>query len=100
MVSQTDRWVVRVKKNEVNGYHILEPKRHLTSWGEFNIQELTEMGSIIQTLETLLKKEYMAEKVYIVTISELVPHLHLHVIPRNKNSNIKGLPLIEKALQS
>ena len=50
-------------------------------------------------MSLFLKSELGAERVYTVTISEVVRHLHIHVIPREENSDIKGLSLIEQATQ-
>ncbi|MGF7034605.1 diadenosine tetraphosphate (Ap4A) HIT family hydrolase [Paenibacillus mucilaginosus] len=99
LVRETSSWYVRLKNpTNVPGYHIIEPKRHITKWGEFSPEEIVEMGELIKALENQLIEQHNAEKVYTVTISEMVPHLHLHIIPRTKDSQISGLSLIEKAI--
>ncbi|MFB0845139.1 HIT family protein [Paenibacillus oleatilyticus] len=92
-------WVVRLNpSSSVQGYRIIEPKRHVENWNELSNDEFAEMGDLIKKLEINLKEMYNAERVYVVTISEQVRHLHLHVIPRAEDSALKGLPLINNAI--
>lgn len=93
-------WLLRHGNAGIKGYFYLEPRRHVENWSEFSSRELQKIGSLIQKLEAVLKKELPLERLYVVTISEAVRHLHLHLIPRLKHDEIKGLPLIEKATSS
>lgn len=81
------------------GYLYIEPKRHVENWGEFTDEELSTVGPLIKKLENALKKELSIDRVYVVTISEAVRHLHFHIIPRQSDQDTKGLPLIEQATQ-
>jgi len=83
----------------VLGYVQVEPKRHIENWGQMNAVELNELPRIIQTLETILKLEVDADRVYSVSINEAVRHLHFHIIPRTRVSSTKGLALIEQTTQ-
>ncbi|QHT48040.1 HIT family protein [Bacillus sp. SB49] len=85
--------------SQVLGYYYLEPKRHVENWTDLSVQELTEMGPLVQEVEKVLREEDKAERLYVVTISEAVRHLHLHLIPRSREEEVKGLPLIEQATQ-
>ena len=92
-------WVIRLNSSSsVQGYRIIEPKRHVENWNELSSDEFVEMGDLIKKVEIELKEKYNAERVYVVTISEQVRHLHLHLIPRAEDSVLKGLPLINKAI--
>ncbi|QWG73464.1 HIT family protein [Bacillus mycoides] len=86
-------------ESQVLGYIYVEPRRHIESWYELTSDEMLDLGLIIQKVSLFLKRELKAERVYTVTISEVVRHLHIHVIPREKHSDIKGLSLIEQATQ-
>ncbi|BCC32327.1 hypothetical protein BCM0100_5053 [Bacillus cereus] len=86
-------------ESKILGYVYIEPRRHVESWYELKSDELLDLGLIIQKVSLFLKSELGAERVYTVTISEVVRHLHIHVIPREENSDIKGLSLIEQATQ-
>ncbi|WP_052191880.1 HIT family protein [Priestia aryabhattai] len=83
--------------SQILGYLHLIPKRHIESLSEMNENELNEFPYIIKKLEELLVKHVAAERVYIVTISESVRHLHFHLIPRSSNNQTRGLNLIEQA---
>ncbi|MCV9884484.1 HIT family protein [Metabacillus halosaccharovorans] len=86
-------------ESNIIGYLYIETKRHVENWFELNEHEMLEMSNMVKMLSSILKKEINAERVYTVTISEAIRHLHIHVIPRGENENVKGLKLIEKATQ-
>jgi diadenosine tetraphosphate (Ap4A) HIT family hydrolase len=83
----------------VFGYFYIEPIRHVEHWDELSEAEFTEITSLLWKLTAFLKKEVNADRVYTVTISEAVRHLHIHVIPREESSEVKGIQLIEQATQ-
>lgn len=86
-------------ESQVQGYLYLEPLKHVENWGEFTVEELHEMARIIPVVEKVLNRLFDLERLYVVTISETVRHLHLHLIPRVKEQEIKGIPLITQATQ-
>jgi len=86
-------------ESQVKGYLYLEPNRHVESWSEFTLDELHEMSELIRSVEMILKKLIPVDRLYIVTISETVRHLHLHLIPRLTDDEIKGIELISHATQ-
>jgi diadenosine tetraphosphate (Ap4A) HIT family hydrolase len=57
------------------------------------------MAKAIPLVEKILMKQFPIERLYIVTISEAVRHLHLHLIPRMKEQEVKGISLITQATQ-
>jgi diadenosine tetraphosphate (Ap4A) HIT family hydrolase len=85
--------------SQILGYLYIEPKRHVEDWSDFNDEELAKVGPLIKMLEQAVKKELNIDRVYVVTISEAVRHLHFHIIPRLEGSNVRGLALIEQATQ-
>ncbi|MGG0518671.1 HIT domain-containing protein [Priestia aryabhattai] len=85
--------------SQILGYLILSPKRHLEAWSDMSEEELVEFPNLIKTLESLLIKHVNAERVYTVTISEAVRHLHFHLIPRSNTEEVKGIDLIQQATQ-
>ncbi|GIO41959.1 HIT family protein [Paenibacillus apis] len=86
-------------ESQVQGYLYLEPLKHIENWGEFTADELLEVARIIPVVEKVLNRLFDLERLYVVTISEAVRHLHLHLIPRVKEQEIKGIPLIAQATQ-
>jgi diadenosine tetraphosphate (Ap4A) HIT family hydrolase len=100
-IYEDEDWIVTPGplSSQILGYMYLEPKRHVENWSEFTSEELAKVGPLIKRIEQALKMELNINRVYVVTISEAVRHLHFHVIPREENSNVKGLDLIEQATQ-
>jgi diadenosine tetraphosphate (Ap4A) HIT family hydrolase len=85
--------------SQILGYLYIEPKRHVENWSDFTEAELQKVGPLIKQLEQALKKVLNIDRVYVVTISEAVRHLHFHIIPRTEEGAVKGLDLIEQATQ-
>lgn len=100
-IYEDQNWVVTHGpiESQILGYLYIEPKRHVENWGELTDEELSTVGPLVKKLEAALKQELLIDRVYVVTISEAVRHLHFHIIPREYNNDIKGLPLILQATQ-
>ena len=100
-IYEDEDWIVTPGplSSQILGYMYLEPKRHVENWSEFTSEELAKVGPLIKRLEQALKMELNINRVYVVTISEAVRHLHFHIIPREDSSEVKGLDLIEQATQ-
>ena len=73
VVGETFHWVVRHSEFSKNapGYLYIEPKRHVETYNDL--------------------------KLYTITISEAVPHLHFHLVPRFEESP-KGIEFLQLAL--
>lgn len=75
------------------GHCLLAPKQHVRTLYELP----TEMGnsflSTIQSLGKAIKKAFQAEGTFIAInneVSQSIPHLHAHIVPRNKGDGLKG----------
>ncbi len=79
------------------GACIVEPRRHLPSWGELLDNEAARMGIAIRNLARALQQSEAAEHVYIFVLGHHIPHLHVWVIPRYKGTPREywGLNLLE-----
>ena len=69
-------------QNTYLGYLMVEPKRHVTGWGELTDDEAEAMGRLVNRAGRSLKESEGAEHIYSVVMGDAVPHLHIHVIPR------------------
>lgn len=99
-IFETENWIITSGpvESQITGYLYMAPKRHIENWYEFNEIELLELGPIIKKVEMALRGEVPLERLYTVTISEAMRHIHIHLIPREKNNkDVKGLSLIEQA---
>ena len=81
---QDDQWLLR-HSNETNieGYLILEARRHILDLSQANQEELLSFGPIIALATKSIRAVVKPEKVYTFTLAEAVPHLHVHLIPRS-----------------
>lgn len=74
----------------VKGWLILKTKRHTEGITGINQDEASELGEILNQLPKLQKKLCKADQVYLCCFTELVSHLHIHLIPRSANETRKG----------
>ncbi|WP_035207268.1 HIT family protein [Metabacillus indicus] len=81
------------------GYLYIEPVNHYENWADIPDETFLEITRLLKKIDVFLRKELNAERVYSVTISEMVRHIHFHLIPRYSYSSKKGVDLIEKATQ-
>ncbi|WP_143804847.1 HIT family protein [Paraliobacillus ryukyuensis] len=94
-------WLITKGSYDANilGYLCLAPRRHVEDWSDLTIDETKQIGVLIKTIELAIKQIIDIDRLYTVTISEAVRHLHFHLIPRKKDDSIRGLPLIQQATQ-
>ncbi|WP_156291278.1 HIT family protein [Oceanobacillus salinisoli] len=100
-IYETENWVIShgPLASQLLGYMYVEPKRHVEDWAQFTEEELVELGPLIKKIEAAIQKELSVDRLYMVTISEAVRHLHVHLIPREVDGDVKGVALIEQATQ-
>jgi len=66
----------------VEGWLIVEPRRHIEHMSEMNEAESAALGLLLAKAERLIKEKLGAEHVYLQRINDKVAHLHFHLIPR------------------
>ena len=74
----------------VLGWLVLVTKRHVEGITGMNRDEAAELGEILVEMPKIQKKLCEAAQIYVVFFTELVSHLHLHLIPRHINETKKG----------
>ncbi|MBX2860339.1 MAG: hypothetical protein KTR14_03835 [Vampirovibrio sp.] len=85
----TERPLVALKGHR-GGYVQLAPSREVTSYKEAPTEVFQAAHAWAAQLELL-----GARRVYWITLSEVVSHLHIHLYPRWTENELKGLPLFE-----
>jgi ATP adenylyltransferase len=71
-----------------NGHVMVVPYRHLATFGDLSIEELTEIGVLIQRAEAALFQAYQPHGFNIgVNLGKpagagVLEHLHVHIVPR------------------
>lgn len=99
VLKEFEFWYLRkapLEKN-CNGYLYVECKRHVENYINLNQEEWNEFSNVIQYGINWINTHYFPEKVYIVSIGEQVPHLHVHLVPRYPE-NSKGLEYLKTIL--
>jgi len=66
----------------VAGWMVIAPERHVVGWDALSSEEASLLGDLIRRASAAIKAETGAERVYTAHFSEVVPHLHVHLVPR------------------
>jgi histidine triad (HIT) family protein len=75
-----------------DGHLLVIPKRHYQSIKEVPPKILTELITHVKRAAKVLQKRHHGTNILLndgKAAGQVVPHLHFHVIPRDKNDNIK-----------
>ena len=82
-----------------NGHVMVVPYRHLATFGALSIEELTEIGVLIQRAEAALMEAYQPHGFNIgVNLGKpagagVLDHLHVHIVPR-WNGDTNFMPVL------
>ncbi|HEY9870931.1 MAG TPA: HIT family protein [Candidatus Obscuribacterales bacterium] len=76
-------WIVRhSRETNILGYLVLASRRHFLDLSESTDEEAESYGKILSTAIKAVRQVVPCERVYTFTLGELVPHFHVHIIPR------------------
>jgi diadenosine tetraphosphate (Ap4A) HIT family hydrolase len=70
---------------DIKGWLIIVPGRHIESQTELTREELDELIHLQAKFTSHLKGLLLPERIYWVCFSEVVRHIHFHLIPRAEN---------------
>ncbi len=99
LLKEFNFWYLREAPIEKNckGYVYVECKRHVESYINLSQEEWKEFSQAIEYGMKWIAENYSPQKIYIVSIGEQVPHLHVHLVPRYLESQ-KGLDHLKSVL--
>ncbi|HEX5758282.1 MAG TPA: HIT family protein [Thermoanaerobaculia bacterium] len=83
----------------LHGHCLVVPRRHVETLAELAPQEVGPLFAAVQRLARAVEAGLEAEGVFIainVKISQSVPHLHVHVVPRWKGDGLFSQKLVWK----
>lgn len=75
------------------GHTLIAPKEHYPTLYDLPKNLIAPMFSLAQTVGKAVELAMEASGSFIAmnnTISQSIPHLHIHIVPRNKNDGLKG----------
>ncbi len=81
------------KKPLFPGHTLLVPRRHIYSLEEVEAPLLSQLVLNVQMLAQAVERAMGAEGTFIAInnkVSQSVPHLHFHIVPRKKHDGLKG----------
>jgi diadenosine tetraphosphate (Ap4A) HIT family hydrolase len=71
--------------DEIPGYIRLVTNSHIKEFSDLSDDEAIQITLAIKKIEKILLKHTKADKINIASLGNMVPHLHIHIIPRFKN---------------
>ena len=76
-----------------HGHTLLVPRKHVETLGELPVSLVEPFFKTAQLLSRVVEKALDAEGTFVAMnnrVSQSVPHLHIHVVPRRKKDGLKG----------
>ncbi len=73
--------------SSIEGWTVLVPRHHVMSVADLTDTEVSELGPLVRDLSRTVQAVTGSPKTYVVQFAEHPqhPHVHLHVIPRDKD---------------
>jgi histidine triad (HIT) family protein len=75
------------------GHVLVIPTEHISTLADLPAQQVGPLFQAAQKLETAVERALESEGSFIAVnnrVSQSVPHLHVHIVPRNKGDGLKG----------
>src|SRR4051794_18322931 len=78
----------------LRGWLILKPERHVVQVAELTAEESASLGPLIQKAARAVMAALGAERVYVVSMGEVVQHVHFYLVPRYADMPRHGLRVL------
>lgn len=75
------------------GHVLLIPKQHVETLSDLPAEQVGPFFANVQRLASAVESAMQAEGTFIAMnnrVSQSVPHLHVHIVPRRKGDGLKG----------
>jgi histidine triad (HIT) family protein len=75
------------------GHVLLIPRRHVVTLAELPADDVGGFFGLAQRLEVAVERGMEAEGSFVAInniVSQSVPHLHVHIVPRRKKDGLRG----------
>ena len=71
--------------NEIPGYIRVITNKHIKEFSELNDKEAIDIMLAVKKIEKKMLEFLRPDKTNIASLGNMVPHLHIHIIPRYEN---------------
>ncbi len=75
------------------GHTLVVPRRHVVTLPELDDAELAPLLGAVRSVSAALPRALGAQGTFVAAnnvVSQSVPHLHVHVVPRTKGDGLRG----------
>ncbi len=80
----------------LRGWLILKTERHVEHIADLTADESASLGPLIQRASRALMAALGAERVYVMSMGEVVRHVHVYLIPRYADMPPHGLQVLSE----
>jgi diadenosine tetraphosphate (Ap4A) HIT family hydrolase len=78
------------------GTLFVESRRHILDFSDFNDEEARSFGELVRKIYEALRPQVGAQRIYLVTMMEGVPHFHAWIVPRTAEHTERGMSFLAK----
>jgi len=71
--------------DEIPGYIRIITNKHIKEFSDLNDDEAVKLTLAVKKIEKKMIEFLNPDKINIASLGNMVPHLHIHIIPRYKN---------------
>ncbi len=75
------------------GHTLVVPRRHVVTIGELPAETMLPLMRVVQAASRAMESALEAQGSFVAVnnrVSQSVPHLHVHIVPRTKGDGLKG----------
>lgn len=75
------------------GHCLVAPRNHIVTLPEIKDEQLQPLFNKVKQISKILPEALNAEGTFVAMnniVSQSVPHLHVHIVPRSKGDGLKG----------
>jgi diadenosine tetraphosphate (Ap4A) HIT family hydrolase len=80
-----DDFVRIILVDDIPGYIRIITQKHIKEFSELNDEEAIKLTLLTKQIEKIILKTLNPDKINIANLGNMVPHLHIHIIPRFVN---------------
>lgn len=97
-ILRQDGWVVdhSLSPCVLRGWLILKPERHVEHIADLTAGESASLGPLIQKASHAMRSALKCERVYVMSMGEVVRHVHIYLVPRYADMPQHGLRVLTK----